>query len=247
MANVTILADAGADTVVCTGEQVILEGSGGVNYFWQPETRLTNPAINNPVATVTEEISYILTVTEPGGCYDRDTVTLGIHPVLGINAGLDTIIARGQTIMLTATGGTFDSYSWMPQTNLDDPSSQSTLLHVSQDQIYYVTGTTVEGCTETDTIIITTASNLIIYSGFTPNDDGINDEWDIDYWQYYLNMTVDVYNRWGGLVFSSKGYSDDKRWDGTYKGKPVSVGTYWYVINLNDGSKPISGHVTIVR
>lgn len=247
MANATIIADAGPDTVVCTGEQVILEGSGGVNYFWQPEIRLTNPAISNPVATVTEEINYVLTVTEPGGCYDRDTVTLSVHPILGINAGLDTTIARGQTIMLDATGGPFDSYSWMPQTYLDNPLSQSTLLHVTQDMIYFVTGTTSSGCTETDSIIITTAGNLIIYSGFTPNDDGINDEWDIDNWKYYPNMTVEVYSRWGGLVFSSKGYSDDKKWDGKYRGKPVSVGTYWYVINLNDGSKPITGHVTIVR
>jgi gliding motility-associated-like protein len=254
MANTTIIADAGADTVVCTGDQVILEGSGiilegsgEVNYFWQPEIRLTNPAISNPVAMVTEEISYVLIVTEPGGCYDRDTVTLNVYPLLGIDGGLDTTIARGQTIMLNATGGPFDSYSWMPETYLDDPLSQSTLLHVTQDMIYYVTGTTSSGCTETDSIIITTAGNLIIYSGFTPNDDGINDEWDIDNCQYYPNMIVEVYSRWGGLVFSSKGYSDDKRWDGKYRGKPVSVGTYWYVINLNDGSKPITGHVTIVR
>ena len=80
LANTIIIADAGNDTVVCTGKQVILEGSGGVNYFWQPEIQLSNPAIPNPVATVTEEIVYILTITEPGGCYDRDSITLGVHP-----------------------------------------------------------------------------------------------------------------------------------------------------------------------
>lgn len=247
MANTTIIADAGNDTVVCMNEQVILQGFGGVNYFWQPEIKLSNPAIPNPVATVTGEISYILTVTEPGGCYDRDTITLGIYPVLGIDAGMDTTIAIGQTITLNATGGPFDEYSWMPQDGLDDPASPSPLLLVTEDRVYYVTGITSSGCLETDSIIIKTAGNLIIYSGFTPNGDGINDFWDIDNVIYYPNITVDVYNRWGGQVFHSKGYSDSKRWDGTYKGKDVSIGTYWYVINLNDGSKPITGHVTIVR
>jgi gliding motility-associated-like protein len=247
VANTTIIANAGSDTVVCMDNQVILSGSGGVNYFWQPEIRLSNPAITNPVATITGGIIYILTVTEPGGCYDRDSVTLGVYPLLGIDAGMDTTIAIGQTIQLNAAGGPFDVYSWMPQEGLDDPSNQSPLLLVSEDRIFYVTGTTADGCVETDSIIITTAGNLIIYSGFTPNGDGINDFWDIDNVLFYPNITVDVYNRWGGQVFSSKGYSDNKRWDGTYKGKDVSIGTYWYVINLNDGSKPITGHVTIVR
>jgi gliding motility-associated-like protein len=247
VANTTIVANAGNDTAVCINEQVILNGSGGVNYFWQPETQLSNPAISNPVATVKAEIVYILTVTEPGGCYDRDTVILGVHPLLGIYAGMDTTIAIGQTIQLNATGGPFDVYSWIPQEGLDDPSVQSPLLLVTRDRIYYVTGTTEYGCHETDSVIITTAGNLIIYSGFTPNGDGINDFWDIDNVKYYPNITVDVYNRWGGQVFHSKGYSDEQRWDGTYKGKDVSIGTYWYVISLNDGSKPITGHVTIVR
>jgi gliding motility-associated-like protein len=246
-ANTIIIANAGNDTTVCINEQVILNGSGGVNYFWQPEMRLSNPAIPNPVATVTEEIIYTLTVTEPGGCSDRDTVILGVHPILGIDAGMDTTIAKGQTIQLSATGGPFEEYSWMPQEGLDNPSSQFPVLLVSGDRIYYVTGTTEFGCLETDSIIITTAGNLIIYSGFTPNGDGINDLWDIDNVIYYPNITVDVYNRWGGQVFHSKGYSNEQRWDGKYKGKDVSIGTYWYVINLNDGSKPITGHITIVR
>jgi large repetitive protein len=246
-ANTTIIANAGNDTSVCLDEQVILNGSGGVNYFWQPETGLSNPVIANPVATVTSDITYILTITEPGGCYDRDTITLGVHPLVGIDAGMNDTIAVGQTTQLNATGGSFESYSWTPTKDLDDPSSQSPILTVSEDMIYRVTGTTEFGCHETDSVIISTPSNLIIYSGFTPNGDDINDYWDIDYAQYYPNITVEVYNRWGGQVFYSKGYTDEKRWDGKYKDKDVSTGTYYYVVNLNDGSKTITGHVTIVR
>jgi len=246
-ANTTIIANAGNDTSVCLDEQVILNGSGGVNYFWQPVTGLSNPVIANPVATVSGDITYILTVTEPGGCYDRDSITLGVHPLQGIDAGMNDTVAIGQTIQLNASGGSFDFYSWMPEEGLNDPTIQSPTLTVSEDRIYYVTGTTEYGCKETDSVIITLPSNLFIYSGFTPNGDGINDEWDIDFAEYYPNITVEVYNRWGGQVFHSKGYTSDKRWDGKYKGNDVSTGTYYYVVNLNDGSKPITGHVTIVR
>ena len=246
-ANVSITADAGNDTSVCPGAQIILNGSGGTSYFWQPETGLSNSIIANPVATITANITYVLTVTEPGGCYDRDSVFIGMYPLLGIDAGNDTTVAAGQTIQLNASGGPFDSYSWNPQQGLDDPASSNPLLLVSEDLVYIVTGISTYGCTEIDSVSITTAGNLIIYNGFTPNGDGINDFWDIDNVIYYPNITVEVYNRWGAQVFSSKGYTSEKRWDGTYKGKDIAIGTYYYVIHLNDGSKPITGHVTIVR
>ncbi|KPK87526.1 MAG: hypothetical protein AMS27_02185, partial [Bacteroides sp. SM23_62_1] len=247
VANVSITANAGSDTSVCQGTQIILNGSGGTNYFWQPETGLSSPIIANPVATITSDITYVLTVTEPGGCYDRDTLVIGVYPLLGIDAGNDTTVAIGQTIQLNASGGPFDTYSWTPQEGLDDPASSTPSLLVSEYMVYHVTGISTYGCSESDSVFITTAGNLIIYNGFTPNGDGVNDFWDIDNVQYYPNITVEVYNRWGSQVFSSKGYGDDKRWDGTYKGKDVAIGTYYYIIHLNDGSKPITGHVTIVR
>jgi len=247
ISTVEVIADAGNDTAACYGDRIILNASGGVTYFWQPETGLSNPGIPNPVVTVTDSMTYILTVTKPGGCYGRDTINIAPYPFLGIDAGKDTTVAAGQTIQLTATGGLFESWSWMPVTGLDNPDSQSPLLTVSTEQIYYVTGTTINGCVESDSVSISTASNLIIYSGFTPNGDDINDFWDIDNVMFYPNITVEVYNRWGALIFSSKGYSSEKRWDGKYNGKDVPLGTYYYVINLNDGSKPIRGHVTIVR
>ena len=60
-------------------------------------------------------------------------------------------------------------------------------------------------------------------------------------------MIVKVYSRWGDLLFSSKGYTDDKRWNGKSRGKDVPVGTYYYVIIPFSGAKPVTGNVTIIR
>jgi len=60
-------------------------------------------------------------------------------------------------------------------------------------------------------------------------------------------MLVEIFNRWGSRVFSSVGYSDDKRWDGTSRGKDVPIGTYYYIIIPYPDATPITGNVTIIR
>ncbi len=245
--TVSVTADAGSDTAVCPLEDVILNGSGGSIYLWQPDKGLSNPNIPNPIVRIDTTTTYSLTVTEPGGCFDRDSVTVTIYPLLGINAGNDTIVATGQTIQLNASGGPFDNYYWIPETGLDDPYNPTPSLTVSEEITFHVTGTSSYGCNEMDSVCITIAGNIKIYTGFTPNGDGINDYWEIDNVIYFPNIVVEVFNRWGEKVFHSEGYTSEKRWDGKYKGKDLAVGTYYYIINLNDGSKPLTGPVTIIR
>ena len=64
----------------------------------------------------------------------------------------------------------------------------------------------------------------------------------------YPNADIQIFNRWGTLIFSSTGadYNNNK-WNGEYEGKPLPVGTYYYTINQNDGSDLQTGAVTIVR
>jgi gliding motility-associated-like protein len=246
-ANTTLVADAGNDTIVCRGDEINLNGTGGTLFYWWPEDGLSNPSIPNPLATVTELVTYVLTTTEPGGCISKDSITLSVHPDLGIDAGQDTTVAKGQSITLHASGGPFASYQWIPEVGLDNPTSQSPTLLVSQDVTYHVIGTTSNGCQESDSMTISTAGGLVIYTGFTPNDDGINDLWDIDYVEYYPDIIVMVYDRWGRQIFFSEGYSSDKRWDGRFNGQDVPAGTYYYIIDLKNGDKPYKGPLTIVR
>ena len=87
----------------------------------------------------------------------------------------------------------------------------------------------------------------MVPNAFTPNGDGKNDEWVIDGINLFPNVVISVYNRWGEQLFYSKG--NYTPWDGTYNGKPVPVGTYYYIINLNDPRYPnaYTGPLTILR
>ncbi len=82
---------------------------------------------------------------------------------------------------------------------------------------------------------------------FTPNNDGINDFWEIrELRDYYPNCKVTIFNKQGNTLFVSTGYHYP--WDGNYKGHPLEEGDYYYTLDLyNDGSEVIEGVVTIMR
>jgi gliding motility-associated-like protein len=93
--------------------------------------------------------------------------------------------------------------------------------------------------------VLTITPDVIIPNTFTPNGDGINDAWNIQKIGDYPKCTVQVFNRYGLLVYSSVGYGIP--WDGTYNGARLLSGTYYYIINLNAGVPLLSGFVTLIR
>lgn len=86
---------------------------------------------------------------------------------------------------------------------------------------------------------------LNIPTGFTPDGDGIHDVWLIDRISYVDNVVVEVYNRLGQQVFRSEGYTDP--WNGSSGGNDLPVGTYYYIVNVDNGSRIFKGSVTILR
>jgi gliding motility-associated-like protein len=91
--------------------------------------------------------------------------------------------------------------------------------------------------------------------GFSPNGDNTNDTWQIRNIEEYPNNHVKVYNRWGNLIYEIKGYNNkDHSWGGESSGKwiisndlKVPDGTYFYAIDLGDGSKTIGGFIVLKR
>jgi gliding motility-associated-like protein len=84
-------------------------------------------------------------------------------------------------------------------------------------------------------------------SGFSPNGDQQNDTFTVIGLQnIFVNFTIEIYNRYGNIIF--KGRNGENDWDGTYKGKTMPSGTYFYVLNLNDPLySPIKGWVYLNR
>lgn len=241
-----INANAGADTVICAGETIQLEGSGGVLFSWSPGGTLSDSTLSNPIATPSGTTSYILEVVN-GTCVDADTIVVTVNPLPAIDAGLDVSILSGNSTTLNASGaGTNGSYAWEPLEGLDDGSIPNPTATPSETTIYYVFGTDENGCMGYDSVIVEIVPGIVFPDGITPNGDNINDTWIIDYIEFFPEAVVQVYNRWGEMLFNSQGYAVP--WDGKYEGKDLPVGTYYYVIDLHTpGIEPYTGPITIVR
>ncbi|MBP6827933.1 MAG: gliding motility-associated C-terminal domain-containing protein, partial [Saprospiraceae bacterium] len=88
---------------------------------------------------------------------------------------------------------------------------------------------------------------VLVYNGISPNGDGKNDVWHIPGIDFYPDNEVQIFNRWGNLVFKQKGYSNSQAWDGTWNGHGLPDGAYFYIIDLGDGTKPLSGYLQVQR
>ena len=89
-----------------------------------------------------------------------------------------------------------------------------------------------------------TGNKILIPNAFSPNGDGLNDTWEIFSVIGNPDVIVEIYDRWGELIFYSKGYSEP--WNGIYKDKPVMEGTYAYVVRT-DNETVLRGTILVVR
>ena len=145
-------ANAGDDELVCAGNTITLNASGGVAYSWSPTTYLDNPLIANPNCTPGADITYIVTVTNGSGCTDTDNLTVTIAPAVVANAGDDVIVCGGAGAALSASGGV--NYSWSPTAFLDNPLIANPVSSTPIDLIYTVTVTDANGCVGTDEVFV---------------------------------------------------------------------------------------------
>ncbi len=185
----------------------------------------------------------------PGnGCTIPTSIQILVYPTPSVNAGPDLTMVLGYPVYLNATASS-GTYIWSPSLGLSSPTFLTSLANPTTTTTYTLTATNSFGCTEKDVVIINVLAPCIDPSPvFTPNSDGFYDTWKVFGGTCANIVKVDVYNRWGALVYHSDKYNND--WNGTYKGKNLPDGTYYYVINaiiIGDYQVPFKGNVTIMR
>ncbi len=100
------------------------------------------------------------------------------------------------------------------------------------------------GCAQATVSIYVECEQVIIYSGFSPNGDDVNDFFTVRGLEGHPSHKVRIFNRWGNMIFEKENYTNN--WDGSWNGARVPQGTYFYMIELNDASKTkLSGAVYI--
>jgi gliding motility-associated-like protein len=193
-----------------------------------------------------------LVIIDTNGCgsvpaMDQKT----INPAPPINAGPDKLIKLGASTALdaTITNAGYYNFLWSPSFFLSSATLLNPVSTPDRLMTYSITATDkTTFCSANDQVVVNPVTDLYVPSGFTPNGDGKNDVWEIPGMALYPNGMVTVYNRWGEIIFQSKGYVSNP-WNGTYKGLLQPHGVYIYIIQLNDGKIPqlIKGIVTLIR
>ncbi len=186
-----------------------------------------------------------LTVTSNTGCESMITQTANVTTPF-LEAGPDIVMIRGGSVTFNVNAtGTNLQYKWSPSTGLDRDNIKNPVASPTEDTRYTLTITSEEGCVVSDEILIKIVDKPIIPNTFTPNGDGVNDVWEIEYLDSYPEVRVDIFNRFGVRVYASIGYTTP--WNGTLNGSDLPVGTYYYVIDPKLGIPAYAGWVTILK
>lgn len=204
-----------------------------------------------PVYSFTKPGNYNVshyTIDEYGCISDTVNRTITVQPPVTVDAGPDQEINLGDDITLhPLIEGNDSAYLWTPNLYSNSNTIRNPTITPLNDITYYLTVTSKGGCTASDSILIKvnkTPQLIYIPNAFSPNGDGINDTWIIKYLNTYPSCHVQVFNRYGQVVFESNGYANP--WNGRYRNQPLPLGTYYYLITPGKGKKPLSGSISIV-
>jgi gliding motility-associated-like protein len=236
----------GAYNINCAGastgsiDVTAVNNVGTVNYLWSDGA--TGKFYSNiPAGT------YKVILTDQNNCQADSTIILtepdSIKIVFDVTQAFCPDSPDG-AILLTVTGGvivTDYTYRW------SDNSTFQNLSNILKGR-YRVIVTDANNCSARDSVKMEPLNEtcLIIPNAISPNEDNINDIWNIGMKELYPQMEVKVFNRWGELLWKSeKGYP--RPWDGTAKGTKLPIDSYHYIVDLHNGSKPLVGNITIVR
>jgi gliding motility-associated-like protein len=130
-------------------------------------------------------------------------------------------------------------------------NSYTTSISPIQNTLYQIVslsnGSICEASIKDSLFVKVTPKKPIIPNAFSPNGDGINDTWILKNMLGYPNAEIIVFNRYGQPVYTTKNYNTANAFNGKYNNIPLPVGTYYYVINLQNKTAPLHGAVTILR
>ena len=251
--NGDVIAEAGPDVELCDAVELTIIGTntGGVDEFW---TDLTGLQVD-PDGTLSLDLepgNYTFVYNAVDGlCFDTDTLEVTIFDLPEVEAGEDQELYFEEQVVIGGNPTTSDDnvFIWTPsELLLDDELLNPETVEMTADTWFYVEVVDVNGCVAVDSMFISIIPQLDVVSGFSPNGDGMNDLWDIGNTGFYPSLVVSIYNRWGDLLFQDgNGYVQP--WNGTYNGTQLPIGTYYYVIEIDEPEfkATMNGPVTILR
>jgi gliding motility-associated-like protein len=257
---VPVITISSSSLTSCKGETVSLALSGASTYVWSDSSTSSTNVIFPFVSTV-----YSYTGTSAEGCvasgsYSQEIVEC--HPSIKVSTTIKQITCglKRDGRITTQTDVSYPLhkilYLWEPADLCPDNNCAilDSLNPGAYSLLMLVTYTVNTNYSSTDTLdvltfdILTPANGceLEIYSGISPNGDGVNDRWYIGSIEEFPENQVWIYNRWGSKLFETKGYDNITRY-WPVNGESIPSGTYFYIIDPGNGKAPIKGWIELMH
>jgi gliding motility-associated-like protein len=244
-----------------------LNATGAAIYNWTPAQGLNNPNIASPVATPdasqigsapSSVITYTVTGYDNKKCYSDSksiNITAFNYPVIGLTPNATINVGSSYQINSTATTNIV-SLNWTPSNTLSCANCLMPLATPTKTTKYVLTAVNDGGCATMDSIrvqVICDGANFFVPNTFSPNGDGINDNFVVNGVGLNVIPSITIYNRWGQIVFQKSNFAPNvpsQGWDGTFNGQPAPSDVYIYTIQIlcnNATLIPYHGNVTLIR
>lgn len=232
--NVVSCSDGGDASILVTVEG----GTPAYDFNWSNGATTQN-LINIPAAV------YELNLTDANGCKDSLKVEIIEPEPIEISFETTVVSCKDQfdgTALASSSGGNGGyQYYW-------ENGTTTAFNEQLSNRWYSVEVEDILGCTKIDSVFIdiNPISCIDPVNTFSPNGDNYNDTWVIDNVSLYPNLTMQIYNKWGNLVFKSEsGYTP---WDGAFNGAILPAGVYYYILELGDDENEIvKGNITLIK
>lgn len=234
----------GPDIELCEGESYTFEAPENyLNSIWNGNSPGLHYTVERP------GLVWLKVVDNESGCDFVDSTMVTVKPLPYFKlAPKDTITLCGNQKMILRVPDFAINYEWSGgfsgKARVIDKLSENVSLTISD----------WTGCSFTDSIYVNGCDIAFYHDSintFTPNGDGINDNWKVLGIEQYSNASVEVFDRWGRTVFKKNGrFIGNTVWDGKLNGSGniVPMDTYFYVINPNvEGKRAVAGYVTIIK
>jgi gliding motility-associated-like protein len=234
------------DIKICYGSSTSIANiynTSGMNSQWY----FNGVPVLNPT-NINTAGNYQLFVSTTTGCKDTAVIRLLVQPQVVANAGPDDNAVFNQPYQLHGSGGL--NYSWTPSMLLNNPNIANPTTTLTDETTFILTVKDEIGCSDTDTVTIKVFQGPTFYipNAFTPNGDGLNDDFKPTYVGIQKLDYFRIFNRYGLLVFET--YDMGKAWDGRYKGVNQPMGNYVYIVkgvDKNGKEKMLKGNVLLIH
>ncbi len=234
---------------VCDGDSLQLKAYGGTTYQWIQGNGVLSPTNASTFIYPPSAGLYLVAIYDPI-CNLTDTfqsmVTIDPLPLISITKSNDVTCMQGSA-QLVVTGGS--RYIWSPAAGLSNAGIANPFAAPAITTVYYVQAVSNKNCKAEDSVEVKVikgdaGNGFLVASAFTPDGDGRNDCFSIRSWGAVTDVHLNVYNRYGLLVFTT---TDPTRcWDGTYKGEKLAPAAFIYIISANTICGPVNRKGTVV-